>query len=302
MKSRLFSNLFYYTRLLRITSWPKNFFVFVPAVFARQIFDPISFATALSGFFTFALASSMVYVFNDIVDAPKDAIHPLKKERPIAKGNIPAAHAKLLTVFLFILLASVTFVMNPFFMIIVWLYVLINILYTEFLKKIVIVDIFCIASGFMLRVIGGGLLISVNISKWLILTTMFLSLFLAVMKRRVEIANSPDAGEQRSVLKDYSLNFIDQIAAMTGSGVILSYALYSVADRTVSVFGTERLVFTTLFVIFGIFRYMYLVYKKDKGENVIEVLLTDLPMVINFILYAGTAIFIIYFHKNYKPF
>lgn len=291
-----------YLRLIRVTNWPKNFFVFVPAVFAKQLFDPGGFYLIVLGFAIFSIASSAVYVFNDIVDAPRDAIHPLKKNRPVASGKISKRNALLIGICLYLILVLITLKLNSSFMIIIWIYVAINILYTTFLKEIVIVDIFCIASGFMLRVIGGGLLISVYLSKWLILTTMFLSLFLAVMKRRVEIANSPDASDQRTVLKDYSLNFIDQIAAMTGSGVILSYALYSVADRTVQSFGTERLVFTTMFVIFGIFRYMYLVYKKDKGENVIEVLLTDPPMIINLILYVASSLFIIYFYKTWMIF
>lgn len=297
MRNRLFSRLLVYFHLLRLKSWAKNFFVFVPAVFAKMIFDADTFYTTVLGFATFSIASSAVYVLNDIVDAPKDMIHPLKKNRPIASGQISTKQALVLGSFLYLFLALITFKMNLSFMIIVWIYVFINILYTAFLKEMVIVDIFCIASGFMLRVIGGGLLISVYISKWMILTTMFLSLFLAVMKRRVEIANSPDAADQRTVLKEYSLNFIDQIVAMTGSGVILSYALYSVADKTVEKFGTERLIFTTVFVIFGIFRYMYLVYKKDKGENVIEVILADLPMVINLVLYVASALLIIYFYK-----
>lgn len=297
MRNQLFSNISNYIKLLRVKSWAKNFFVFVPVVFAKLLFDANTFYIIVTGFVTFSIASSAVYVLNDIVDAPNDAIHPLKKDRPIASGKISQKNALVLGAFLYLLLALITFKMNLSFMIIIWIYVFINILYTMFLKEIVIVDIFCIASGFMLRVIGGGLLISVYISKWLILTTMFLSLFLAVMKRRVEIANSPDANEQRTVLKDYSLNFIDQIVAMTGSGVILSYALYSVADKTVEKFGTERLIFTTMFVIFGIFRYMYLVYKKDRGENVIEVILTDPPMIINLIFYVASAVFIIYFYK-----
>ncbi|MBA4406080.1 decaprenyl-phosphate phosphoribosyltransferase [bacterium] len=302
MRNQLFSNLMNYIKLLRVKSWAKNFFVFVPAVFAKMFFDTDTFYLTVAGFVTFSIASSAVYVLNDIVDAPKDAVHLLKKDRPIASGKISKKQALFLGAGLYLVLALLTLKMNLPFMIIVWVYVFINILYTTLLKEIVIVDIFCIASGFMLRVIGGGLLISVYISKWLILTTMFLSLFLAVMKRRVEIANSPDAHDQRAVLKDYSLTFIDQIVAMTGSGVILSYALYSVADRTVEKFGTERLIFTTMFVIFGIFRYMYLAYKKDRGENVIEVILTDPPMIINLILYVVSAVYIIYFYKMWMTF
>lgn len=294
MKKPWFSNIYVFIKLIRVTSWPKNFFVFVPAIFSKHIFSLDYFLTVLVGFFAFSIASSAVYVFNDIIDAPKDKFHPLKKNRPIANGTVSKFTAIVISVIFFFLLSAITVQMSSNFCLIIWTYVVINILYTTFLKEIVIVDLFCIASGFMLRVIAGAFLISVVISNWLILTTMFLSLFLAVMKRRVEIANSENPLEQRKVLKDYSLSFIDQIAAMTGSGVILSYALYSVADRTVNFFGSENLVFTTTYVIFGIFRYMYLVYKKDKGENVIEVLMTDIPMVINLILYLATTIYIIY--------
>ncbi|MBI5730610.1 MAG: decaprenyl-phosphate phosphoribosyltransferase [Ignavibacteriales bacterium] len=294
MKKPWYSNISFYIKLIRVTSWPKNFFVFVPAVFSKHIFSLDYFLTVLLGFFTFSIASSAVYVFNDIIDAPKDKFHPLKKNRPIASGIVSKFTALIISAIFFLTLAAVTLQMSLHFSLIIWAYVIINIFYTTYLKEVVIVDIFCVASGFMLRVIAGAFLISVVISNWLILTTMFLSLFLAVMKRRVEIANSANPSEQRKVLKDYSINFIDQIAAMTGSGVILSYALYSVADRTVNFFGSENLVFTTTYVIFGIFRYMYLVYKKDKGENVIEVLMTDIPMIINLILYIATTVFIIY--------
>ena len=289
-----FSNAADYFRLVRITSWPKNFFVFVPAVFSKHIFETPVLKNIIIAFFIFSLASSIVYIFNDIMDASKDRIHPLKKDRPIAKGVITKREAGTLFIILLALFIAFTFMLKYDFVMIVWFYIILNLLYTLFLKKIVIVDIFCIASGFMLRVLSGAFIISVLISNWLILTTMFLSLFLAIMKRRVEIAGSPNALEQRDVLKDYSLNFTDQIGAITASGVILSYALYSVADRTVKSFGTEGLVYTTIFVIFGIFRYMYLVYKKEKGENVIEVILTDMPMMINLILYVLTAVYIIY--------
>jgi len=293
----LLAKLKNYFSLLRISNWPKNFFVLVAAVFSKHIFQEDYFPILLNGFIAFTIASSAAYIFNDIADAKKDAIHPFKKNRPLASGAVSKTGAVILLIILSAILVFISFQMSWSFIKMVWIYITINVLYSIILKEIVIVDIFCIASGFMLRVIAGAYLISVDVSNWLILTTIFLSLFLAIMKRRVEIASSPSALEQRTVLKDYSLNFTDQIAAITGSGVVLSYALYSVAERTVKLFGSEDLVFTTLFVIFGIFRYMYLVYKKDKGENVIEVLYTDLPMMINLFLYGITIIYIIYFKK-----
>ncbi len=295
----MFSKMADYIKLIRVTSWPKNFFVFVAAIFSKHFFEVGYFAILLEGFLAFSVASSAVYILNDIADAPKDALHPLKKNRPIAGGKISKTSAAVLGILLFAFVVFITTKLHWPFMKFVWLYILINLLYSTILKEVVIVDIFCIASGFMLRVIAGAYLISVDVSNWLILTTIFLSLFLAIMKRRVEIASNPNAKEQRTVLNDYSLSFTDQIGAITASGVILSYALYSVADRTVLIFGSENLVYTTLFVIFGIFRYMYLVYKKDKGENVIEILYTDLPMMINLFLYGITVIYIIYFNRYF---
>lgn len=290
----MFSKIITYGILLRVTSWAKNVFVFVPLVFAKQLFNKSEFLEVLSGFILFSIAASAIYVVNDIYDSKKDAIHPLKKNRPVASGKISATEAKITAAILFILAGTLSFVMNYSFVAIVWFYILLNILYTNYLKQIVIVDIFCIALGFMLRVIGGAVIISVSISSWLILTTLFLSLFLAAMKRRVEIATSENAVEQRNVLKDYSLSFIDQISSITGGGVIISYALYTVSERTVLMFGSEYFVSTTIFVIFGIFRYMYIVYKKDKGENVVDAMITDSQMIVNALLYLGAVITFIY--------
>ncbi|KAF0152478.1 MAG: phosphoribose diphosphate:decaprenyl-phosphate phosphoribosyltransferase [Ignavibacteria bacterium] len=290
----MFSKLITYIKLLRITSWAKNFFVFVPLIFAKQLFNRAEFFEVVLGFILFSVAASSIYVVNDISDAKRDAIHPLKKNRPIASGLLSVKEAKYAAAILFLATALISFSVNLSFAAIVWAYVLLNILYSNYLKQIVIVDIFCIALGFMLRVIGGAAIISVNISSWLILTTLFLSLFLAVMKRRVEIATSEKAVVQRNVLKDYSLSFIDQISSITGGGVIISYALYTVSERTVLMFGSEYFVSTTIFVIFGIFRYMYLVFKKDKGENVVDALFTDLPMIINAFFYICTVIIFIY--------
>lgn len=291
----MFSNFKDYIRLLRIANWLKNIFVFVPLVFSKHLFDLSYIYDVLIGFIAFSFTSSLVYVFNDIFDAEKDRIHPVKKDRPIASRRISKTKA-LITLFLLLVIIGIFSVyLQQNFVIMLWLYILINIAYTLYLKKIVIADIFCIAAGFLIRVMAGAFIISVYLSNWLILTTIFLSLFLAVMKRRVEIASNPSASDQRSVLKDYSIDFIDLISAITATCVILSYALYTVAERTIKAFGSEELVFTTLFVIFGIFRYLFLAIKKNKGENVVELLLTDLPMLVNILLFISVALYIIYF-------
>jgi 4-hydroxybenzoate polyprenyltransferase len=295
MRKQLFSKLSRYIKLLRIPSWLKNLFIFVPLVFSKHLFDYSILINVLVGFIAFSFTSSFVYVFNDIIDSERDRNHPVKKSRPVASGKIKISEAFFLLGLLLVIVILFSLSLSPYFVLMMWLYILINFAYSLYLKKIVIVDIFCIAAGFLIRVVSGAFIISVYLSNWLILTTIFLSLFLAVMKRRVEIANSANSSVQREVLKDYSLDFIDLIAAITGASVILSYALYTVAERTIEAFGSEQLVFTTIFVIFGIFRYMFLAIKKNMGENVVEVFLTDIPMIVNLILFVTVSLYIIYF-------
>lgn len=295
MKNRLFSNIVEYLSLIRISHWLKNVFVFVPLVYSKNFFNPELFTKTLVAFFVFSIASSLVYVFNDYFDAEKDRFHPLKKNRPIARGAISKENAVIVSIILLISVIVLSFLIWNQFIVIVWIYILINILYTLYLKRIVIVDIFTIAAGFILRILGGAIIISVYISNWLLLTAVFLTLFLAVMKRRVEIATSSEAIEHRDVLKHYSLGFIDKIVSISAGGVILSYALYTVSEKTTIMFSSEKLVYTIPFVIFGVFRYIYLVYKENKGENITEVLISDIPMIINSVLYISITLVIIYF-------
>jgi len=284
-----------YFNLLRIPHWVKNFFVFVPVLFSKNLFHEGQALKVFFAFITFWIASSLVYVFNDIFDKELDKLHPAKKNRPIPSGKISVKSAVIVSVILLIILVLLLTQFNYKFIVVVSVYVLMNFFYSNVLKNIVIVDILCIASGFLLRVLGGAFVIDVYISSWLILTTLFISLFLAVMKRRSELVARVSENETRKVLGDYSLDFINQISSISAAGVIICYALYSVSARTVEYFHSENLIYTTLFVVFGIFRYMFLVYKKSKGENTIEVLLSDLPMMINIGLYIVTIVLIIYF-------
>ncbi|MEG8947028.1 decaprenyl-phosphate phosphoribosyltransferase [Rosettibacter firmus] len=284
-----------YLRLIRITNWLKNIFVFVPLVFSKHLFNLDYFYKAVIAFLIFSFASSLVYVFNDIVDVERDRVHPVKKNRPLAANLLSLQEAKIILIILSLLTITLCITIWNEFVYVVFIYILINIFYSLYLKNIVIVDVFCIAAGFMLRVIGGALIISVYISNWLILTTLFLSLFLAIMKRRLEFISYQKIEMQREVLNKYTLNFIDQMVSLTSAGVVISYALYTVASRTILLFGTEKLIYTTIFVLFGIFRYMYIAFKENKGENVIEVLLIDKPMIFNLLLYIVTTLLIIYF-------
>jgi 4-hydroxybenzoate polyprenyltransferase len=285
-----------YLKLLRVPQWIKNFFVFVPLVFSQHLFEKKYFLLVLAGFVIFCLASSLVYVINDIIDIERDKVHPVKKFRPVASGKISRRNA-LITAFILLVIACACLTgFHLGFTIAVISYIVLNIFYSFSFKHIVLLDIFSIAAGFMLRVVAGGLVINVAISSWLLLTTMFISLFLAVTKRESELKlNSEDSTySTRKVLSLYSLDFTKQIATITASGVIICYALYTVSARTVSIFGTENLIYTTPFVVFAIFRYMYLVYIRDKGENTTEILLTDLPLIITILLYSLVVTLIIY--------
>ncbi|RJP68328.1 MAG: decaprenyl-phosphate phosphoribosyltransferase [Ignavibacteriales bacterium] len=285
-----------YFQLLRVPQWIKNGFVFVPIIFSKQIFNPDYFSLVLLAFVSFCFVSSAVYIINDIFDISLDKLHPVKKHRPIASGKISRNAGIVTAVILFLVVAGISSFLNIKFISALLIYVVLNITYSVWLKHIVIIDIMSIASGFMIRVLAGAFVISVYVSSWLILTTLFISLFLAIMKRRSELnlKISEDSSITRRVLSEYTVDFTEQMASISGAGVIICYALYSVSDRTIVNVKSENLVFTTIFVVFGIFRFMYLVYKKSKGENATEIMLTDWPMIINLILYVIVVLMIVY--------
>ncbi len=286
-----------YINLIRTRQWIKNLFIFVPLLFSKHLFDSDYFILVLFGFIAFSLVASIVYIINDIVDTEADKLHPSKKFRPLPSGKISKRNA----IFTAVLLALIVLGMVPFFnlkfVLGLTFYLILNLLYSLVLKHMVLLDIFSIAIGFMLRILSGAFVIDVYISNWLILTTLFISLFLAIMKRQSElklVESNHDKTSTRRVLSFYSLEFTNQMATIAASGVIICYALYTVAERTISIFHTENLIYTTTFVVFGIFRYMYLVYMDKKGENTTEIMLTDIPMIINFLLYLITTTLIIY--------
>ncbi len=285
-----------YLRLIRVHQWIKNVFVFVPLLFSLHLFDAEYVLTTLFAFFVFCLASSAIYVINDIVDIESDRAHPVKQNRPLPAGLVSIKTAVVISVILIILVGLALIFFNVEFILITAAFILLNILYSFWLKNVVILDVFSIAAGFAMRVLAGAFVIQVPISSWLLLTTMFISLFLGVMKRHSEltIVTADSNSTSRKVLSKYSLNFADQMATVAAAGVIVCYALYTVAPRTVSVFNTEGLIYTTPFVVFGIFRYMYLEYISNKGENTTRIIATDLPMILTVILYVITTVLIVY--------
>lgn len=291
MKKPLFSKLKNFVSLIRISQWIKNLFVFVPLIFSKSFFSE-KLILSVEAFFIFSIASSISYIINDIFDIETDKVHPKKKERPIASGKVSKLQAIFFIVLMFVFLLILLIPMNRNFIIAIVIYLAINFLYSAHLKKVSILDILLISSGFMLRVIAGALAIDVYISSWLILTTLFLSLFLAINKRIAEIKHVGMIS--RNVLNFYSHEYLNQISGISTAGIIICYSMYTLSERTIKEFNTENLVFTTFFVVFGIFRYMLLVQKSDKGENIIETILEDYPSTINILAYIITILIIIY--------
>ena len=283
-------------KLIRLPQWIKNLFVFVPLIFSKNLFREEYLITTILAFFIFCLTSGIVYIINDIADVESDRLHPQKKSRPIASGKTTVRQAIITAAILFVIIILFAQKFNIQFIALVGLYFILNILYSLVLKNIVLLDIFSIAAGFMIRVLAGAFVINVEVSSWLILTTMFISIFFAVMKRRSELnlAENVEFIATRKVLQHYSLNFADQMATIASAGVIICYALYTVAERTVTIFRTDNLIYTTPFVVFGIFRYMYLIYMNKKGENTTEIMISDPAMIVNFLLYILTTTLIIY--------
>jgi len=252
---------------------------------------------AVLAFFAFCFASSVVYIINDLLDKESDRLHPIKKKRPIATGELSVQFALTIAFVLSIFAVALSSLLPSGFAWILLLYVVIQVAYSFRLKKVVILDIFVIAAGFMLRVFAGALAIQVTISHWIVITTLFLSLFLAISKRRSELVmvTKQNIESPRRVLKEYSIPFLDALLIISTTGMVLSYSLYTMAEKTIAVFGSEYLIFTTVFVLFGIFRYLFLVLVRDEGENPTLILVNDAPMAVNMILWLLTCIAIIYF-------
>lgn len=287
-----------YLQLIRVSQWIKNIFVFAPLLFSKHLFEADYFFKSSLAFISFCLVSSSVYILNDIVDKEKDKKHPKKKLRPIASGSISIKIASFLALAFLFFSSYLAIKTNIYLFYLIISYFLLNIFYSFLFKNIVILDMMTLAVGFILRVYAGGVVINVEISNWLIISTFFISIFLAAMKRRSELSLVENAEiNTRKVLSEYSVYFADLIGAVSASCLLIAYAMYTINDKTINYFGNDYIAFTNIFVAFGIFRFMYLAYKKSKGENATEIMLTDLPMMINLLLYSASIVIIVYFSK-----
>jgi len=289
-------------KLIRPKHWIKNGFVFAALIFAKELFLLEPLLNTLRAFGAFCLTASAIYIINDIFDAEADRAHPKKRFRPIAAGTISIPQALVLLAIVICLDVLLLWPLPIPFMLIVGAYFVMNLAYSFRLKEVVLLDVFIIATGFMLRVLGGAYAIGVVVSNWLVLCSMFVSLFLGFAKRRGELVAVQSAGVQpeRKVLQHYRLEVIDQFLTIAAAGTVISYALYTVAQRTLMVFGTDKLIYTTVFVIYGVFRYLHLVHSTDNTENPTAVVATDVPIILVAGFWILSCVALIYF-RDYLP-
>lgn len=279
---------------VRPSQWVKNVVVFAGLVFSQSYGQFNKVLQSLEAFAVFCALASAVYLFNDIRDRDNDRAHPHKRHRPIAAGrlSIPVAVIAALVLAVAGIWGART-IAQPFF-ITALLYVGLNVAYSMFLKHVAIIDVMIVALGFVLRAIGGAEAIDVAISPWLIVCTTFLALFLGLGKRRRELVELADqAAEHRKVLSRYSPHLLDQFIGITTASTIVCYALYTLSPATQAKFGTDQLIWTLPFVLFGVFRYLYLIHGEDGGGNPTSTLLGDSPLLINSILWLGAIVWII---------
>ncbi|MBU1186195.1 MAG: decaprenyl-phosphate phosphoribosyltransferase [Acidobacteria bacterium] len=281
---------------LRPQQWIKNLFIFAPLLFSRNLFDLSMGLRVLGAFFLFCLISGASYILNDLMDLEEDKNHPLKRQRPLPSGRLKKKSAFFALVLISVLSLFTALVWNTSFGLVLLLYFLVQIGYSLWLKHIVILDVFLVAAGFALRVIAGGLVISVTISPWLLICTLLLALFLALSKRRHELLLLDDkAAGHRPILSEYSPYLLDQMIAVVTASTVISYCLYTIAAETIAKFGTEHLFATVPFVLYGIFRYLYLIHRRSGGGMPETLILKDKPLLLAIILWVISAALIIYY-------
>ncbi|HPG65692.1 MAG TPA: decaprenyl-phosphate phosphoribosyltransferase [Candidatus Hydrogenedentes bacterium] len=283
-------------RALRVYQWPKNLFVFPTLVFARQMHDVSLVLRSLAAFVVFCAASSATYIFNDMVDVDNDRAHPEKCRRPLASGALSMNAAAGMTLVLGAGALISAYVINVGFFGVVAFYMVMTGLYTIALKHIVIIDVMIVAAGFVVRAMGGAVALQVEFSNWLMVCTLFLALFMALSKRRHEVASlrGDTAGNHRAVLQFYSLDYLDQLIVVVMAGTVITYTIYTCSPEVVERLGTDKLYLTLPFVIYGLFRYLHLVHFDEKGGDPSQTLLQDWPLCITALLYGLVCVGIIY--------
>lgn len=280
---------------LRPSQWTKNLIVFGGLLFGQRLLDPGAIVQSVAAFAVFCALSGVVYLVNDVADREADRMHPLKRSRPIASGDVPVAAALTLAVVLGFAALAGAFALRFEFGVISAAYVGLLALYSGPLKHIVIIDVLTIAIGFVLRAAAGAIVIGEPVSHWLLIVTILGALFLALSKRRHELVLLADtATNHRPILQEYSPYLLDQMISVVTASTLIAYAFYTVSPETMQKFNTDRLGLTLPFPLYGIFRYLYLVHQKEGGGSPSDTLLNDKPLLVCVLLWALTVAFIIY--------
>jgi len=276
-------------RLLRPMQWPKNAVVLAALVFGRVYGDPTNVIGSIGAMIAFCLISSAGYIFNDRIDIESDRHHPLKRHRPLASGAVDSRRALVLAVILVLVASGLALAISPLLLLVLGGYTLLTISYSLVLKRIVIIDVFVIGAGFLLRVIAGGVAIGVSISAWLMLCSVLLALFLGFCKRRNEMVTLADrADRHRQALRGYTPQILDQFILLTASSTIMAYSMYTFTAESVPT--NHAMMITIPIVAFALFRYLYLVYGRALGGAPEVLLIRDLPLLAAILLWGTTVL------------
>ena len=268
-------------RALRPEQWLKNGFVLAPLVFAGRVGDLLAWGSALLAVAAFCAAASATYLVNDVLDRAADRLHPVKRTRPVAAGEVSPPAAVAAAVVLVLLAAAAGWLLDGRFLMVLGGYVMLTLLYSSVLKTLVFVDVLVVAAGFVLRVTGGAVAVQVPVSRWLLLCAYLLALYLALGKRRAELVLlGEEAGNHRVVLGHYTLPLVDQSISVVLGATVLAYTLYTVAPDTVAKVGSEGLMVTVPVVLYGLFRYLYVLHRHELGGSPTRALLTDRPLLV----------------------
>jgi 4-hydroxybenzoate polyprenyltransferase len=281
---------------MRPKQWTKNAFVFAALVLTGRLGEPDPTAKAIAAFLIFCAVSSAVYLMNDVADAESDRLHPVKRRRPIAAGELSGRSALVVAFLLVVAAVPLSFAIRPFFGVVVVAYLALQVAYTFHLKHMVIVEVLAIAGGFVLRVLAGGAAIDEPISEFLYLSTLFLALFQGFAKRRHELTMLEElAGSHRQSLNEYTVHLLDHLIAIAATATIVTYSLYAVnaPDRHAGI-STNGLLLTIPFVLYAIFRYLYLVQVQGLGGTPEEILLTDKLLLLDVAAWVGAILIIVY--------
>jgi len=280
---------------LRPQQWVKNFVLFAGLIFSQNLGSLDLVLKTLAGFALFCLLSSSAYILNDILDVESDRKHPLKSTRPIARGEIKISSAFFLFITLALISLGLSAWLSPLFALTALIYFTLNLVYSVYLKHVVIIDVMCIALGFVIRAVAGAVLIGVEISAWLVVCTTLLALFLGFGKRRHELLLlETQATDHRKILSEYSPYFLDQMISVVTASTVVAYAFYTLSPEVEIKLGTGHMDLTIPFVLYGVFRYLYLIHQKEGGGSPTRMLLNDKPILVNIILWLVAVILIVY--------